>query len=110
MDNPDDTFASTLDGIEELRASHRGDDDWESWRRVVLQSLRAGTTLEKRLSQIETKAGTFAKVGAYTHLDTRVTRLEDAQKRSRGFWGQILKAGGAIGLIVLGHELTHWLK
>jgi hypothetical protein len=110
VDNPDDTFATTLDGIEELRSPHRGTDDWQSWRRVVVQSLRAGSALEKRIASLEVKAGGFAKAGAYTHLDTRVSRLEEQERRRRGLWGTLLKAAGAIGLVVLGHELSKWLK
>lgn len=101
MENPDDTFAGTI---------FPRSNDWDSWRRVVLQSCRAGGEMEKRLISLETKISSCAKVGAYTHLDARVVRLEEEAGRRRGLWGQVLKALGAIGLVVLGHELSRWIK
>ena len=119
MENPDDTFATTLSGadaqrLERLRRSYgreaESDADWESWRRVVLQSLRSGKSVENRVAALEKQVGGFAKESAHTRLDTRVLRLEEEAGRRRGLWGQVLKALGAIGLVVLGHELSRWIK
>lgn len=74
----DDTFATTLTGIDELRSKH-GSDDWPEWRRTVVDAVRAGAQLEKKVQQLELRLQGTAKTTAYTAMDARVQSLELVQ-------------------------------
>lgn len=98
----DDTFASTLTGIEELRSKY-GSDDWLEWRRTVVDAVRAGAQLERKLQSLELRLHGTAKAEAYAKLEKRVHALEFLQSsRSKaGKWGaDILKTvlGGLLAV------------
>lgn len=100
----DDTFASTLTGIDELRSKY-GSDDWPEWRRTVIAAVNAGAQLERRVQAIDLRLHGTAKAEAYAKLEKRVHALEFLQSsRSKaGKWGaDILKTvlGGLLALVL----------
>lgn len=76
---PDDTFASTLTGINELRSKYGG-DDWPEWRRTVVDAVRAGERLEREVQSLRLKTNGFAKAEAYQGLSDRIKVLEGDRK------------------------------
>lgn len=99
----DDTFASTLTGIDELRSRH-GSDDWPEWRRTVVDAVRAGAQLERLVRQLEGRLPGFAKAEAYSTLSLRLQKLELLQSshgRSVKWGGDLLKMiiAGILGAV-----------
>lgn len=97
----DDTFASTLTGIDELRSRH-GSDDWPEWRRTVVDAVRAGAQLERRVQAFDLRLHGFAKAEAYTTLDRRVRVLElrQSSRSKTAKWGADLVKAMIGGLFV----------
>lgn len=98
----DDTFATTLAGIEELRANFRHDDDWLEWRRSVVASVQAGAALEKKINWIIPELKGCARQAALVELRYRVEALEAAKKNSSALTGKLLNLGGKMLLVILG--------
>ena len=97
----DDTFAGTLTGIERLRNSRQSDDDWIEWKRVLIESAKAGAELERIVSRMELRLQKLASQTALDGISARVKELEDAARR-RDRWGEkLLKAAGAVGVTLL---------
>jgi hypothetical protein len=110
--SPDDTFATTLTGIRELRAEH-GDGmrgDWIEWKRTVLKSVKAGERLEKLVNGLLTDMRDAAKQKALQSLSARVAALEAERKKNHGRRQQILAALGKVALVVAGAIISRYLK
>lgn len=93
----DDTFASTLTGIEELRSRH-GSDDWPEWRRTVIDAVRAGAQLERRVQAFELRFQGVAKAEAYSALSLRLQKLEMRQSSH----GRTVKWGADLAKAMIG--------
>ncbi len=108
----DDTFASTVAGIADLRAEH-GDGlrgDWIEWKRTVLKSVKAGERLEQLVNGLLTDMRVTARQQALQAVAARVSLLEAARKKSRGRRQQILAVLGKVALVVAGALISRYLK
>lgn len=109
MDDPDDTFARTLVGIEKLRG--RGhEDDWLEWRRTVAAAVRSGEKNERRLALLEKAQDRYARATAVGALADRLKELERERDDRKDIKGKILAAIGKIGLVLLGAIVARILK
>lgn len=111
----DDTFATTLDGIEELRRAHRDNDaeSWSEWRMLVAKSIRSGDRLEKVVQGLERKVAERASAAVVGTLVEDVNKLKAAQARRKRFWRSVIGwSAGIVATLTAGAALTwvqrHW--
>lgn len=104
----DETFASTVTGIEELRKAHR--DDWPEWRRTLVNAARAGARMEQELRDVAASVEQCARRTAVATLANKVGALEDAARKRRGFWRWIVNHAWTIVMIALTAYLAHRWK
>jgi hypothetical protein len=100
----DDTFARTFVGIDRLRGKNH-DDDWHEWKRVVLESLRAGKKLEDKVAALtivvnDLKARS-ARHTAVAALADKVKGLEDHHAQRESTKAKLLGWIGKAALLIL---------
>jgi len=100
----DDTFARTFVGIDRLR-SKGYDEDWHEWKRVVLESLRAGKKLEEKVSALtialnDLKARS-ARHTAVATLAEKIKVLEDHHAKRESSRAKIMGWVGKALLLIL---------
>lgn len=104
----DETFASTVSGIEELRGNAGEDRDWLSWKRVLIASANAGRVLEQRVNDAEVAIETkLARRSAVSELSNRVAALEGSARRRRGVLNWIINHFWQLAVIGLAAALAH---
>jgi hypothetical protein len=101
----DETFASTVTGIEELRKAHH--DDWPEWRRTLVNAARAGARMEQELRDVEAAIEQCARRTAVSTLANKVAALEDGVRRRRGLISWFLNHFWQIAAIVITAYLAH---
>ena len=107
----DDTFATTLSGIEKLRAGHyRNEDDWREWKRSVLASLKAGSAVERKLAWVIPELKGAARDSALQALARRVESLETARSKVLSTWQQALSIAGKVALVILAALASRLIK
>jgi len=105
----DDTFATSLVGIERLRLMNerdRGesaaDYDWREWKRSVVASIKAGAELEKQMNWVIPELKLRAKQRVLESLVVRIAALEAEREAASSARARMLGAGGKVLLVILG--------
>ena len=108
----DATFASTLSGINELRARYAGDDneDWKRYKLTFVNLVRAGEKLEREFQGVQQELAKAARAAVVAKLISRIEFLEWESKANKGLFR---RAGGfivQIGLVILAGYMGHVWK
>ena len=98
----EETFSSTVAGIEELRAKHH--DDWPEWRRVLISSAQAGKRMEQEVNDLKAAIDQCARRTAVATLANKIANIEADAKRRHGvvswlfdhFWQIVILALGVM--------------
>lgn len=100
----EETFASTVTGIEELRRAHH--DDWPEWRRTLVNAAKAGARMEQELRDLAAALEQCARRTAVSNLSNRVAALEEGVNKRRGLWRWIINHFWQIVLVLLAAYLA----
>lgn len=100
----EETFASTVTGIEELRRGQR--DDWPEWRRTLVNAARAGARMEQELRDVAAAVEQCARRTAVSGLSNRIAALEDAAKQRRGLMRWVVNHGWEIVVVLIAAYLA----
>ena len=108
----DATFASTLSGINELRARYAGDtaDDWKQYTISVVNSIRAGERLEREFQEVKQELAKAARAAAVGKLISRIEFLEWEAKAGKGLLRKSGSFVAQVALIILAGYIGHVWK
>jgi len=99
----EETFAGTVTDIDLLRRKAAGNDDWTSWKRILIASANSGRVLEQRMNDAEAAIeGKLARKETLNGHGRRIDALEAALNRGGG----LLRYLWQIALILLTVYLT----
>lgn len=105
--NSDDTFAGTSADIDELRSRYADDDNWREYKRIVLQSVRAGKRLEDEFNTLKLDIVTkYARQGAQERLAKSVDEIRADIKEWRSTKRWLVDAAKLIAVAVVTAYLT----
>ena len=100
----DDTFARTFVGINRLRGKSH-DDDWLEWKRVVLESIKAGKSLEEKVNALNIAVNDLkarsARHTAVASLAEKVHALEEHHAKRESGRAKLLGWIGKAALLIL---------
>jgi hypothetical protein len=103
----DETFASTLSGIEDLRRNFGSHEhDWARYKISVVNAIRSGARLEQEVVDLQVAVNSCSRRGAVAAIAERVKALEDVANRRRGVWRWLVDHFWQIIVVVLAAELA----
>ena len=111
--SPDQTFSSTLTGIERLRSQHRDAEDtgnFKEYRYHIIDSLKELAEgchdMAKELNGLKLEMKDFASAQVMTDVLLRLDRIEQSRNGSARMW----RALWALALVIIGALASRQFK